>query len=67
MQVSRYTLMVAPKEVTGLEQKVLGIISSSIVMNIENTNVFETGTSEAVQEVQELLANQLLNEIPKGK
>ena len=64
MQVSRYTLMVAPKEVTGLEQKVLGIISSSIVMNIDNTNVFETGTSEAVQE---LLANQLLNEIPKGK
>lgn len=64
MQVSRYTLMVAPKEVTGLEQKVLGIISSSIVMNSENTNVFETGTSEAVQE---LLANQLLNEIPKEK
>ncbi|NME41545.1 PTS transporter subunit EIIA [Lactobacillus agilis] len=64
MQVSRYTLMVAPKEVTDLEQKVLGIISSSIVMNSENTNVFETGTSEAVQE---LLANQLLNEIPKGK
>ena len=64
MQVSRYTLMVAPKEVTDLEQKVLGIISSSIVMNSENTNVFETGTSEAVQE---LLANQLLNEIPKEK
>lgn len=56
--------MVAPKEVTDLEQKVLGIISSSIVMNSENTNVFETGTSEAVQE---LLANQLLNEIPKEK
>lgn len=64
MQVLRYTLMVAPKEVTDLEQKVLGIISSSIVMNSENTNVFETGTSEAVQE---LLANQLLNEIPKEK
>ena len=64
MLVSRYTLMIAPEEISELEQRVLGTISSSIVMNSENTKVFENGTSE---QIKELLANQLLNDISKEK
>lgn len=60
MAVSRYTFMIAPKEITPFEQKALGIISSAIVMNSENTKIFEKGTTK---QIQELLANQFLNEI----
>ncbi|UQS81447.1 HTH domain-containing protein [Bombilactobacillus folatiphilus] len=65
IQVSRFLLMLAPADIDALETKLLGMISSLLVMNDANLHLFETGNTLALQNfladkfLQKLQANNL--------
>lgn len=57
IDVDRFLIMLAPDDSTSEELHVLGIISSSLVMNNESIKFFETGTTN---QLKEFLAQQFL-------
>ncbi|WP_241689813.1 PTS sugar transporter subunit IIA [Ligilactobacillus salivarius] len=60
IEVSRMLLMLGPERLSDIEQDVMGMVSSMIVMSDDTLKLFATGTKE---ELQNAIAVRFLQEI----
>ncbi|MCP9328973.1 BglG family transcription antiterminator [Liquorilactobacillus satsumensis] len=60
LEVVRVMLMVGPAPMSDFQNILMGLISSAIVMNSNNTHVFEEGTEE---QIKDLIATQFMDQI----
>ncbi|KRL05928.1 transcription regulator [Liquorilactobacillus oeni DSM 19972] len=60
IEVVRIMLMVGPSPMDDFQNDLMGLISSTIVMNSSNTRIFEDGTQ---QQIKNLIATQFMEQI----
>ncbi|KRM19973.1 mannitol operon transcriptional antiterminator [Ligilactobacillus hayakitensis DSM 18933 = JCM 14209] len=63
IEVTRILVMLGPKNLSEVEQKVMGLISSMIIMSDQSLSLFEKGSK---QQIQDVISKRFLQEIKVG-
>lgn len=63
IEVTRILVMLGPKNLSEVEQKVMGLISSMIIMSDQSLSLFEKGSK---QQIQDVISKRFLQEIKLG-